>query len=215
MIQEQKEVNKQLSNAFQELKKTHQQQNRAAAGKWQEITRQLNALKEREEEQVVFENQALEWLQTLEENNKQLAAMLETDDTHKQETAARIDALSQSNQEIAARLAAYESWNSGIKEHLEKLAEQNEQLSTQLSEQDQTQDNMLNRLGNQEALLEKVNRQISEFRAILYERSSHLAEKIEDSCKVTSSYVYKLMRGSDQPLTLLMDQKKVENDSRE
>ncbi|TRM11005.1 hypothetical protein FH966_04290 [Lentibacillus cibarius] len=212
MIQEQKAVNKQLSDAFQELKRMNNEQNRATSGKWQEINRQLHMLNQRKQAQETFEHQTLEWLQTIEKNNNKLAAILEHDDARKQETATRIDALSQSNREIAARLAAYESTNSSMNEQLGKLAERNEQLSRQLSKQDQTQDNVLDRLENQEALMEKIHRQISEFRSILYERSSHLAEKIEDSCNVTASYVYKWMRKSDEPLTLLMDQRKSGND---
>src|SRR5699024_12866080 len=74
---------------------------------------------------------------------------------------------------------------------------------------------MLDRLENQEALMEKFHRQISEFRSILFERSSFLAEKIEDSYNLTSSYFYQLVSGSDTPLTLYMDQRKAGSEQRQ
>ncbi|MCL6572457.1 MAG: hypothetical protein K6T88_12360 [Bacillus sp. (in: Bacteria)] len=68
------------------------------------------------------------------------------------------------------------------------------------------------RLDNQEALIEKISRQLNHIRSILFERTNYLATKIDDGYKITSSYVYKLMTGSDQPLTFfLMNQKDEEN----
>ncbi|MFZ7944713.1 hypothetical protein [Neobacillus sp. 19] len=93
----------------------------------------------------------------------------------------------------------------------------NEQLELQkiaaekLEKQDDFQSGVLKRLDNQEALLDKLARQVNHIRSILFERTNYLAERIEDGYKVTSSYVYKLMTGSDQPLTFfLMNHKKEE-----
>ncbi|RYG73343.1 hypothetical protein EU245_06535 [Lentibacillus lipolyticus] len=215
MIQEQKKINKALSDAFHELKTAHQQQNRLATSKWQEIATQLKAIQDREQGQETFERQAMEWLQTLDQNNQKLAEMMQQDDAQSQEAAAQMESLKQSNQLIAERLEGYEAFNQELSQQLKDLAELNEQMNDRLSEQDNTQANVLERLESQEALMEKVNRQISHFRSILFERSSYLAEKIEKNYNLTSSYFYKLMKGSDQPLTLYMDQKKVENENRD
>jgi hypothetical protein len=108
--------------------------------------------------------------------------------------------------------------------------EQNEAISEQLSlqlhqqlelqkaaaeKQEEFQKNVLKRLDHQEALTEKMARQLLHIRSILFERTNYLATKIEEGYKITSSYVYKLMTGSEHPLTfLLVNQKKEENQNR-
>ncbi|WP_144549847.1 hypothetical protein [Bacillus sp. X1(2014)] len=97
------------------------------------------------------------------------------------------------------------------------VLQMNEQLELQkvvaekMSKQEEFQGGVLQRLDNQEALMDKISRQINHIRSILFERTNYLAAKIDDGYKITSSYVYKLMTGTDQPLTfLLMNHKKEE-----
>src|SRR5699024_10472196 len=212
MINEQKELNQSLSNAFHEIKTLYHSQQQANASKWKHVADQLQTLKEREREHESFERQAMEWLAKLDRNNQQLQHIIENEDTMKKDVAGRIESLDASSRQIVERLAAYEAANQDIIRQINELADLNRQMSERVTEHDSAQENMLDRLENQEALMEKVHRQISEFRSILFERSSYLAEKIEDSYNLTSSYVYKLMRGSDQPLTWYVDQKKIENE---
>lgn len=94
--------------------------------------------------------------------------------------------------------------------HLLKTQEElQKQLSEKISKQEEFQTGVLNRLDRQEALTEKIFRQINHIRSILFERTNYLAEKIDEGYKITSSYVYNLMTGSDQPITFyLMNNKK-------
>ncbi|WHZ04608.1 hypothetical protein QNH48_08295 [Neobacillus sp. YX16] len=96
--------------------------------------------------------------------------------------------------------------------HLLKTQEElQKQLSEKISKQEEFQTGVLNRLDQQEALTEKIFRQINHIRSILFERTNYLAEKIDEGYKITSSYVYNLMTGSDQPITFyLMNNKKGE-----
>jgi predicted nucleic acid-binding Zn ribbon protein len=96
--------------------------------------------------------------------------------------------------------------------HLLKTQEDlQKQLSEKISKQEEFQTGVLNRLDQQEALTEKIFRQLNHIRSILFERTNYLAEKIDEGYKITSSYVYKLMTGSDQPITFyLMNNKKEE-----
>ncbi|WP_045516418.1 hypothetical protein [Neobacillus niacini] len=96
--------------------------------------------------------------------------------------------------------------------HLLKTQEElQKQLSEKISKQEEFQTGVLNRLDQQEALTEKIARQLNHIRSILFERTNYLAEKIDEGYKLTSSYVYNLMTGSDQPITLyLMNSKKGE-----
>lgn len=94
--------------------------------------------------------------------------------------------------------------------HLLKTQEElQKQLSEKISKQEEFQTGVLNRLDRQEALTEKIFRQINHIRSILFERTNYLAEKIDEGYKITSSYVYNLMTGTDQPITFyLMNNKK-------
>lgn len=83
-------------------------------------------------------------------------------------------------------------------------------LSEKFSNQEEFQVGVLNRLDQQEALTEKISRQLNHIRSILFERTNYLAQKMEDGYKLTSSYVYNLMTGSDQPLTFYKLNKKEE-----
>ncbi|MBI0577134.1 hypothetical protein IEC97_07155 [Neobacillus cucumis] len=94
------------------------------------------------------------------------------------------------------------------------MDEKNGNLRTVIEHDEQMMMDMLNqvltRLDRQEALTEKILRQINHIRSILFERTNYLATKIEDGYKVTSTYVYKLMTGSDQPLSFLLRNDKKE-----
>lgn len=96
--------------------------------------------------------------------------------------------------------------------HLLKTQEElQKQLSEKISKQEEFQTGVLTRLDQQEALTEKISRQLNHIRSILFERTNYLAEKIDEGYKITSSYVYNLMTGSDQPVTFyLMNNKKGE-----
>src|SRR5690625_3773222 len=121
--------------------------------------------------------QMMAHLKTLTDDNKNLQMMIEDD---------RI-----SSQEIMKQ----------IKQH----SLNNLDLTQQLTEQKEGQREVLIRLDNQEALTEKALRQIDNLRSSLFERTNYLAEKIEDSYQLTSSYLYQLLTGADQSLTFYVN----------
>jgi len=90
----------------------------------------------------------------------------------------------------------------------ELAAKQDAKISEYAAKHEDAQQDILNRLENQEALAEKILREVQHFRSILFERAHHLAEKIEDSYSLTSSYIHKLMSGSDLPLTFVVRKQK-------
>lgn len=89
-------------------------------------------------------------------------------------------------------------------EIVNQIKRHNNELTMHLIKQNENQQELLIKLDNQEALTEKALRQISNLRASLFERTNDLAETIEDSYKLTSSYFYQLLTGADQPLTFYM-----------
>ena len=114
--------------------------------------------------------------------------------------------------DLRKRLERSEDANHQLVVQMKEQLELQKSVSEIITKQEEFQEGVLQRLDSQEALMDKISRQINHIRSILFERTNYLAAKIDDGYKITSSYVYKLMTGSDQPLTfLLMNQRKEEN----
>lgn len=147
----------------------------------------------------------------LKPRNEHLAAMLKKESLLKETIIDEIHHLSNTNQEMANRLEKNEEANEQLSLQLNKQLELQKETAEKLSNQEGIQAGVLKRLDHQEVLTEKISRQLNHIRSILFERTNHLAVKLEDGYKLTSSYVYKLMTGSDQPLTFsLMNHHKEE-----
>jgi hypothetical protein len=125
----------------------------------------------------------------------------------------------QSEEQIVEWIKVLDEKNSRLQAANELLAtkineqvELQKQFSREFTKQEKFQTEVLSRLDKQEALTEKIYRQINHIRSILFERTNYLAEKMDEGYKLTSSYVYNLMTGNDQPVsfTLLNRNKKVE-----
>ncbi|MBS4174868.1 hypothetical protein [Bacillus sp. FJAT-49736] len=210
VIKGQKEAYESLQVSFHDLKHLHQQQESNQIHQWKDIGGQLKELQENHQQQKEFECHVMEWLIKLDNENRKLQGMIENEDQLKQKMIEQIHIVSQSNLELMTRLAQYESSNQALAQKINEQLERHQQMSEQFSRQEDIQNELLTRLDNQEALTEKILRQINHIRSILFERTNYLAEKIENGYKITSSYVYKLMTGSDKPLTLLMMNQKEE-----
>jgi hypothetical protein len=202
---QQQEANGSLKRAFDELKTYYLQQEATQTNQINRIGSSINELQSSQHHHEEMENQVLQWLKRLEEKNLNLHTTLEKELLQKSEVLDQINRLSHSNQEIMERLEQQEASD-------EKLSSKmNEQLQLQ-KDAVEFQTNVLTRLASQEALTEKIYRQLNHIRSVLFERSNYLAGKIDEGYKMTSSYVYKLMTGSEKPLTFfLLNQKKEEN----
>lgn len=114
--------------------------------------------------------------------------------------------------DLRSRLERYEKANHQLVLQINEQLELQKEVAEKIKKQEEFQGEVLQRLDTQEALMDKISRQINHIRSILFERTNYLATKIDDGYKLTSTYVYKLMTGSDQPLTFfLMNQRKEEN----
>lgn len=209
LIDEQKKVNQSLSGAFRELEKLLQQHENKHIKDNQDIGKRLSELRQMNLQHEKFESRVMDWLAKLDDKNMKLQELAENEGALKQEFMDQINNVRQSNDAIVSQLQKYESANEQI---IIKMAEQFElqqkMMEDQFSQQDEVQKEVITRLENQEALTEKILRQIDHFRSILFERTSFLAEKIENGYKLTSAYVHKLLAGTDQPVTVLKLEKK-------
>lgn len=114
--------------------------------------------------------------------------------------------------DLKARLERYEDANHQLVLQMNEQFELQKVVAKKMMKQEEFQGGVLQRLDTQEALMDKISRQIQHIRSILFERTNYLATKIDDGYNITSSYVYRLMTGSEQPLTFfLMNNKKEEN----
>ena len=208
LLKEQKHVNKTLFHSFHNLEKLYEQQKHSQADQWKEINSQLQSLMNRSFQHEQFESKTMEWLTMLDRNNSEMQRLLESESISKEDIADRIDSLQQSNQEIMNKLNYNSASNQKLIEEMGDLANLHEQMWEELSKRDDHQDHVMEKLENQEALMEKTLRQVSHFRSILFERTNYIAERIENSYNLTSSYLYKLMTGSEQPLTLYLEERK-------
>ena len=212
LMNEQKEANFSLKKAVDDLKKYYHQQELTQIHQWSQIGSQLNDLSISQQHHEEFEDQVLMWLKTLDAKNINLQTTMETELSMRKTIMEQINVLSESTQDIAARLQDNEEANQQLSFQLNEQLGLQKEVADKLANQEEFQKGVLGRLDSQEALTDKILRQINHIRSILFERTNYLATKIDDGYKVTSSYVYKLMTGSDQPLTFfLMNQKKEEN----
>jgi hypothetical protein len=212
LINEQQMANFSLRKSIDELKTHYHQQELTQVKQWNRIGSQLNDLTVSNQHHDEFETQVLMWLKSLDDKNINLQTTMENELSIKKSIINQINSLSESTQEIAVRMQKNEQANQNFSLQLNEQLELQKEVADKMANQEEFQTDVLTRLDSQEALMDKVLRQINHIRSILFERTNYLATRIEDGYKVTSSYVYKLMTGSDQPLTFfLMNQKKEEN----
>ncbi|SET53869.1 hypothetical protein SAMN05216389_11439 [Oceanobacillus limi] len=204
LIKEQQKLNQSLTKSLDVIKERHRKFEYQEAAKWKDVQMKLYELQRSSAKHEEFEHNVREWLVMLESNNQKLQGYMEENDATKAEMLDQIDHVRQSNQEIHSHLDNYQIAYKDLANQLQEVFELQEKLTEQLSQNNEKQDQLLNRYENQEALLEKTFRQIDHIRSSLFERTTFIAEKIENSYKLTSSLMYKLITGSEKPLTLLM-----------
>ena len=212
LMKEQQKANIALNQALAELQTRYQQQTDAQTTHWKQVDYQLIDLKNSTIRQQKFENEMVTNLHSIHEKNVQLEAKVEKETQEKETLTAQINQISKTCDSIADRLDKNEETQQQLAMQMKEQLEMQKQAAEKLTKQEEIHGGMLKRLDNQEALLDKFSRQLNHIRSILFERTNYLAGKIDDGYKLTSSYVYKLMTGSEQPLTFfLMNQKKEEN----
>ena len=99
--------------------------------------------------------------------------------------------------DVIDSLKKYGGKNEELIMKMDQQFELQQKMEAQVSKQENRQNEVMNRLENQEVLSEKMARQLDSLRSALYERTHYLAEKIEESYSSTSSYINKLVNGSD------------------
>ncbi|MCM3569574.1 hypothetical protein [Neobacillus mesonae] len=211
IMKEQEQANAALKHSLAELKSRTMTQEKSHLQQWNQVDQQLTELRKNNLEQKDFEQQIIQFLQTLKEKNIHFEKALEDEALIKENMLEKVNELSESLQEMKQRLEVQDKTNQQMTKQID---EQLEIQKNTAAKQEEFQGEVLQRLDNQEALTEKMLRQLNHIRSIIFERTNFLASKIEDGYKLTSSYVYKLMTGSEQPLTFFMLNQKKEEDQK-
>ncbi|WP_017381646.1 hypothetical protein [Paenisporosarcina sp. TG-14] len=211
LLMEQQKTNETLNQSFSELKDLFEKQESKQTSHWKYIQKGISEQKKVNFQHRKVDNHVLEWLKELDAKDSNLQVTLENDLLLKQELMNTMETLSHSNLEVVTELDKVGLANEVLDLKVNEQLDLQKQITQQISKQEDTQKVLLSRLDNQEALTEKILRQIDHFRAILFERTSYLAEKIDTGYNYTTSYFSKLMTG-DQSLThFLLNKKQKEN----
>lgn len=211
LLKEQQKVNDALHHSILSLKVLSEQQGYKQSGQWEKVSNQLNELKGMNHQHEKIESLVVQRLKGLEMDSRRMQEMLESDHLSEQEMESQLKSLSRSSQEIADQLKNFSQKNDEIATKVDEQRGMQRQMADQMANQENKQHEVLNRLDNQEALTEKITRQMEHYRTILFERTSYLAEKIEEGYNLTSSYFTELMTGSDQlPKNFMVMEKKKE-----
>lgn len=200
MRKRQEGINHSLFHAYHDLKMRSHMQEDKQTKQSEEISNQLKGLRESDIQHQKIAGDTIAWQNRLEQKVMGLNEILETEAGLKQEIFNELNNREISSEDLAIQI--------GVVHDLQK------QMAEQTGKQEEMQQNVLERLKEQEAVMEKITRQIEHFRSILFERTNHLVEKIENSYDLTSTFFYKMLTGSDQPLTLLMMREKKEESER-
>ncbi|MEH7417576.1 hypothetical protein V7266_20115 [Neobacillus drentensis] len=211
LMKEQQKANTALNLALADLQTRYQQQTDAQNTHWKQVDYQLSDLKNNTFRQQKFENEIVTHLHSLHEKNVHLEEIIEKETQVRESLSGQINQISKTCDSIADRLEKNEENQLQLTQQMHEQLEMQRQAAEKLTKQEEIHGGMLERLDHQDAILDKLARQMNHIRSILFERTNYLAGKIEEGYKLTSSYVYKLMTGSEQPLTFyLMNNKKEE-----
>ncbi|WP_428909562.1 hypothetical protein [Niallia sp. Krafla_26] len=201
LLDEQKKANQELSHTLTQLQSQYKKQQKAQKARWNYIHHQLN---ESQQHQAKKDTEISQQLGNLNKKSADLQQTILQGTVKTESILEQIHHIQESNREISQRLEKTEGESKRISRKLEEQQELQKGVIEKLGGQEEFQSDVLKRLDSQEALTEKILRQINHIRSILFERTNYLATKIEDGYQLTSTYVYQLMTGTDQPLTFSM-----------
>lgn len=207
LIKEQEKVNGKLLRSLSELTTMHHKQVVRQDEKWQKTEYLFEELQTQQNLQRAFESHTRTSLKELYEQNEILQTMMEKE-------RQQLSTLHEANQDTASLLQKYEAFNEQMTNQMDHMLQLQTDAGQKIMEQEHQRHQLNDRLENQEALTEKALRQLDQLRAALFERTNHILEKVEDGYQLTSSYMYQLLKGSNQPFTFFISEDKNEDKNR-
>ncbi|PEL11958.1 hypothetical protein [Bacillus sp. AFS017336] len=191
LMEEQQKNNMNIEKSISDLKPHYEQLEELQTNQWNHVINQINSLIVSNHEREKFDSAMIQRLQILDANES----------LEKQTLIDQMISLNKAYTDLTKRLEKSESDNQTLSLQLNQLIEKQNEVAHSLLQQEEFQHGVLDRLDTQEALLERVSHQLNNIRSIIFERASYLTTKIEDSYKLTSDYIYKLIKGSEKNKT--------------
>ncbi len=185
-MSEQKRTFETMNNNLVALDESLGKTKNKQVNQWRSISHQLHRLTEQHTGHVQFESRVLKSLNELEEKNEHLQLMIKNGTDKNQSFLERINTLQTMNTNIVNKIEGAQSISENLSSKVDEQINQQKILTDKYSKQEEIQLDVLQRLEKQEGLTEKVLRQLDHFRSILFERTSFLAEKIEQLFELTS-----------------------------
>lgn len=197
-MNEQKKSFDMMNEKYSEMEKQLQKQRRIQSDRWITTGIRFEEILDHQSQHRKFELEAIETLERLERKHKELQKMLETKKIMNEELVEQINMLNQSNVEIADRLEKFDADQEKLLTKMDAQIEKQDQFSFTLEEQRTAQTEIAERIELHEGLIEKMIRQMDFLKSVIFERSHFLAEKIDKSYQLTTTYISNLRGKSNQ-----------------
>lgn len=129
-----------------------------------------------------LEATVLEHLTTMNTERQELLKMAKVDENQQQALFAQLSVQDQKTSDLLNKIGELESFSKQLKQ--EMLASSKE-LSAKIEVQDMYHQTVMERIESQEAVTHKMNRQLDNLKAVIFERIADIAEKIDCQSKNT------------------------------
>ncbi|MFS0688324.1 hypothetical protein AB1K89_03605 [Sporosarcina sp. 179-K 8C2 HS] len=188
-MKEQKIAFDTMNEKYSEMEKQLQNQRRIQSVRWKSTGRRFDEILDYQSQHRQFEREAMETLERLDRKHIELQKMIENKRRMNEELVEQINMLTQSNAEIAERLENFDIVQEKLLTKMDAQIEKQDQFSLSLEEQKTAQNEIVERIEQHEGLIEKMVRQMDFLRSVIFERSHFLAEKIDKSYQLTTTYI--------------------------
>lgn len=216
LMEQQLLENRKLSNSFINMQLSQNDWNLHQKNQWKQVFKKLNDLQHSQGYQETLEHQAIDLLEKLEEQNTTLQQTVNYDQRFHTDLYEKVNQISQAHSatngflnqiqmqqnEASMTLSDLAVLNHVLSTNVEQLLTSHDRIETQLDEHldlkqiiadtidglEETQKDVLDHVDQNEGILEKVLLQIDYLREILFERSNHLEEKIDQSLQSKNEY---------------------------
>ncbi|KAB2330208.1 hypothetical protein F7731_20725 [Cytobacillus depressus] len=201
VLQQQEAINRKLSDAYEEIdvqltesfKDMHQILKRSSSKQDKDIVDIMIRLENQEEMMQQFlgkmHNQEsnnkiiLDRLSELEKRNIQIAESLKNESLINQAILDQVSVQHASTEALAGKINEFESIAENFSGQLMKQETIYEEISKQLEVQEVFHTTVMQRLDEQEALVQKIGRQLDNFRSVFFERVTYLSDKMESGIR--------------------------------
>jgi hypothetical protein len=199
-IEQQQRVNDKITNSFSDvynvMKDSKTEQHQYFEHLISQIDKQEHThvqFRDRMLHQEQASHSILDRVLQLETLNHEIRKKLESDDLIHQAIIDGLTSQDHFGQQVSQGIKENENMLDSIISQLARQEELYQQLTEKIGLQDAFHQTIIERLDHQEALTQKITRQIDHLKSVIFERFSFITEKIENSLKFTSNYLFSFM----------------------